>query len=333
MDLVFYISYPYSLRSSYSAYHSDSFIPAVMKHPSPVLAAAILLATRSTLAIGLDITNTDSVIHAAQTIASSVMATYSNSSGVPGLFSSPYYWWESGLAWDTMINYWSLTGDSTYNQLVGEALLFQRGPNNDYMPPNQTKTEGNEDQSFWALSAMTAAERGLPIPQNVTNPPASWVRLAQNVFEAQAARWDTTTCRGGLRWQIFSFNAGYTYKNSLSNGNFVQLAARLGLYTGNRTYTDWAQNVTEWSVKSALINETGAVWVSIMDEWRRLTGAHADMYTIAIQDGFTITTNCSDVNHIQWSANAGTYLSGAAYAVNAVRLLKTTLCPHLHYVQ
>ena len=40
-----------------------------------------------------------------------------------------------------MIEYWYYTGDSTYNDVVIQGLLAQVGPDNDYMPPNQTKTE------------------------------------------------------------------------------------------------------------------------------------------------------------------------------------------------
>ncbi|ODQ76852.1 hypothetical protein LIPSTDRAFT_102095 [Lipomyces starkeyi NRRL Y-11557] len=32
-----------------------------------------------------------------------------------------------------------------------------------------------------------------------------------------AGRWDTSTCNGGLRWQIFESNSGYDYKNTISN--------------------------------------------------------------------------------------------------------------------
>ena len=42
---------------------------------------------------------------------------------------------------DQMIHYWFYTGDDTYNDIVTQALLAQVGPDNDYMPPNQTKTE------------------------------------------------------------------------------------------------------------------------------------------------------------------------------------------------
>ena len=40
-----------------------------------------------------------------------------------------------------MVEYWYYTGDDTYNDVVMQALLAQVGPNNDFMPPNQTKTE------------------------------------------------------------------------------------------------------------------------------------------------------------------------------------------------
>ncbi|KAK5133510.1 hypothetical protein LTR08_007647 [Meristemomyces frigidus] len=254
----------------------------------------ILLAADSSSAINLDINSVDSVSNAAQGVASNIMTMYSNTSEIPGLFPTPYYFWEGGLAWDSMINYWALTGDATYNPLVGEALLYQRGPNDNFMPQNQTTTEGNDDQSYWALAAMTAAERGLPVPQSDSALAVTWAELAQNVFDSQTARWDEATCGGGLRWQIFTFNNGYNYKNSASNGNLVQLAARLALYTGNATYSDWAQKVTQWSLDVGLIaNEDGVVF-----------------------DGFDTTTNCSSPNHIQWTASAGTYLSGAAYASN-----------------
>jgi mannan endo-1,6-alpha-mannosidase len=40
-----------------------------------------------------------------------------------------------------MTAYQAFTGDTQYNSLIGEALQAQKGPNNDYMTPNQTKSE------------------------------------------------------------------------------------------------------------------------------------------------------------------------------------------------
>lgn len=78
------------------------------------------------------------------------------------------------------------------------------------MPTNQTRTEGNDDQVFWAFAAITASELKFPPPQEGY---PSYTAMAQAVFNLQAGRWDEADCGGGLRWQIFPLNVGYTYKN------------------------------------------------------------------------------------------------------------------------
>lgn len=114
--------------------------------------------------------------------------------------------------WGALMDYWATTGDSTYNDLVMQAMLFQVGPNKDYMPPNVTASLGNDDQGFWGMSAMLAAELKFPDPPSDK---PQWLALAQSVFNTQAdpARHDST-CNGGLRWQIPFANNGYDYKNS-----------------------------------------------------------------------------------------------------------------------
>lgn len=141
-----------------------------------------------------------------------------NQSGqTPGILPGPppagdYYWWEGGALWGTLIDYWKLTGDDSYNAVVTESMLFQVGPNEDYMPPNVTASLGNDDQGFWGMSAMLAAENNFPNP-DADKP--QWLALAQAVFNTQAdpSRHDDT-CGGGLRWQIPFANNGYNYKNS-----------------------------------------------------------------------------------------------------------------------
>lgn len=114
--------------------------------------------------------------------------------------------------WGTYMDYWKCTGDATYNAKVIQAMQFQTGDDNDYQPGNVTLSLGNDDQGFWGMSAMLAAELKFP------NPPEDrpgWLALAQAVFNTQAApdRHDKT-CNGGLRWQIPPTNNGYDYKNS-----------------------------------------------------------------------------------------------------------------------
>lgn len=208
----------------------------------------------------------------------------------PGLLPTPYYWWEAGSMLGSLIDYWYYTGDTQYNELTSQGLLFQVGPNNDYMPPNQTLTEGNDDQGFWGLSVMSAAEYKFP------DPPAGkpgWLALAQAVFNTQAARWEDADCAGGLRWQIFNWNNGYDYKNSISQACFFNLAARLFLYTGNATYGEWAVKTWDWMQH-----------VKFMDE------------NYYVYDGAHIESGCTDITPYQWTYNAGNFLLGAAAMYN-----------------
>lgn len=152
------------------------------------------------------------------------------------------------------------------------------------MPANQTKTLGNDDQSFWGLASLSAYEAKLPEPTS-----GSWLDFAKNVFDTQTVRWDTQSCGGGLRWQIFTFNNGYNYKNSASNGQLFLLAARLAEQTQNATYADWANKVYAWSADIGLVTDDQQVY-----------------------DGTDDNQNCSTINHIQWTANHATFMEGAA---------------------
>ncbi len=141
------------------------------------------------------------------------------------------------------------------------------------------------------MSAMTAAELNFP------NPPADqpqWLALAQAVFNTQVPRLDQN-CGGGLRWQAYNFLNGYDYKNSIANGCFFNIAARLAAYTGNATYATYAENTWDW-IRS----------VGFMD----------DSYNI--YDGAHVETNCTDINRVQFSYNAGIFTLGAAVMYNFV---------------
>jgi mannan endo-1,6-alpha-mannosidase len=76
-----------------------------------------LLAAQSARAITLDTTDANSIKQAASTIAHGMMSYYSGNEtgGTPGLLPGPYYWWEAGAMFGSLIDYWYYTGDSTYN--------------------------------------------------------------------------------------------------------------------------------------------------------------------------------------------------------------------------
>ena len=139
---------------------------------------------------------------------------------------------------------------------------------------------------------MDAAELAFPNPPS-TDP--SWLSLAQAVFNDQVLRWETGACGGGLRWQIYPFNAGYDYKNTISNGGLFQLAARLARYTGNQTYADWAEKTYDWIAGTPILAANYQVW-----------------------DGTSRTGNCSGAVETYWTYNVGTLISGCAYMYNFV---------------
>lgn len=212
--------------------------------------------------------------------------------------------------WGALIDYWHYTGDMSYVNTTTESLLFQTGPRNNYMPPNWTASLGNDDQAFWALSTMAAAEVRFPDPPE--DDLRQWLALTQAVFNTQAHpdRHDNT-CNGGLRWQIPPSNNGYNYKNSgstplyiqcnpaltrssaIANACFFNIGARLARYTSNTTYYSWAYDTYDWLKKVQYIDA----------EYNVYDGAH-------------VYHNCTDINKAQFSYNAGMLLQGAAFMYN-----------------
>ncbi|KAI1168958.1 glycoside hydrolase family 76 protein [Nemania serpens] len=240
----------------------------------------------------VDFSNDDSIKQAASTVAYGLLKYYTgnNTGDTPGNLPDPYFWWEAGAMFGTMIDYWFYTGDESYVNVTTQAMLHQVGDDKDYMPTNQTRTLGNDDQGFWAMAAMSAAENNFP------NPPPDqpqWLALAQAAFNEYVDRWDPDTCGGGLRWQVFTFNNGFNYKNSISNGCFFNIAARLARYTGNQTYADWAERVWDWMTEVQFID------------------ADFNVY-----DGAGVEDGCATISKPQWTYNAGIFLHGAAVMYN-----------------
>lgn len=141
---------------------------------------------------------------------------------------------------------------------------------------------------------MLAAETTFPDPPSDR---PQWLALAQAVFNTQASpdRHDDL-CGGGLRWQIPPTNNGYDYKNSITNGCFFNLGARLYRYTGNRTYSDWATRTWDWMTRTGLIENS----------------------TYAIYDGAGTKDNCAKINKLEFSYNNAIFAQGAAFMYNAV---------------
>ncbi|KAH0429494.1 hypothetical protein CcaCcLH18_08414 [Colletotrichum camelliae] len=270
--------------------------------PSALSAALLVLSSLPGSAAELKISSHDEIVESSSKLAKSLFTFYEGDKPgkIPGILPGPpyyfdrtgdYYWFQGAAFWQTYLDYQHLTGDDSFQASVLKGMAFQVGPNNDYMPPNWTASLGNDDQCFWGSAALQAAEYQLP---NADGKP-SWIDLAKNVWTTQASpdRHDET-CGGGLRWQVPFSNNGYDYKNSISNGCFLSMSARLARYTGNATYAEQAEKTWDWlSTVGFIDNKTSAVY----------DGAHVD-------------SNCTDIAKFQWSQNAAVLIEGAAFMYN-----------------
>lgn len=250
----------------------------------------------ATSALELEVGDKESVCNAATSIINGMMDYYEGIryGGAVGMFQPPYYWWIAGEAFGGMIGTWEMCNNDTYETIIFDALMHQRGSQNNYVPANQSTTEGNDDQAFWGFAVLEAAER------NFTNPPADqpgYIALAQAVYNTMNSRWDDSYCGGGLRWQIFQWNSGYDYKNTISNAGLFVISARLARYTGNDTYVDTAEKVWDWLEEIKFVVEDGD--------------------SLNVYDGANIgTNNCSTIHNQEWTYNYAILLAGSAYLYN-----------------
>ncbi|KAM0283397.1 hypothetical protein ACHAQH_002520 [Verticillium albo-atrum] len=260
-------------------------------------ALLILGCLATTQAQGYSVSTDDDIRESASTLAYDLMLFYDgNQTGMtPGLLPGPpqdglgdYYWSQAATMMSTLVDYWHLTGDTTYNDVVRQGMVHQAGEDHDYLPSNQTATMANDDQGFWGMAAMLAAENQFPDPED-----DQWLALAQAVWDAQAQRIDDR-CGGGLAWTVFPFQNGYNYKNSISNGIFFNLGARLARYTGNDTYLQHAEATWDWLWAANYIDH---------ENWRVYDGGHVEH-------------NCTEINKATFSANIAVLTQGAAFIYN-----------------
>lgn len=170
--------------------------------------------------INLQVESPSSIKDAASTIADDMMTFYTGDEPgqIPGLLPGSlncdpgvednYCWWQAGAMWGALINYWQYTGDDSHNADIQQSILHQRGPLDNFNPPNHSSSMGVDDQAFWAFSALDAVEANFP---EVDGAP-SWLSLAQGLYNFQMNLWDPLTCGGGFRWQVVPLNNGYNLK-------------------------------------------------------------------------------------------------------------------------
>jgi mannan endo-1,6-alpha-mannosidase len=213
------------------------------------------------------LTFTDSVKSWSKDLASSIINSYykTRPASLDGLFydfpvnqntSAQTGWAESASIWDALIGYSHMTGDLQYNDIIAEALYAQMGPKQDFVLGGTDKLP-NDEQSQWALTALSAAEYGFPKP--IPGKP-TFFNLARNVFSSQVSRWDPKTCNGGLPVFVGDKSGKFTSKNAHSASSFFLLGARLNKLTGEKVFAQWAERQFEWAQQSGLIGKKFEVY-------------------------------------------------------------------------
>jgi mannan endo-1,6-alpha-mannosidase len=101
--------------------------------------AALAACVQLGQALDLDVSSPDSIRSAASTLAHGLMNYYQNNkTDTPaasiGTLPPPLYWWEAGAVWGSLIDYWAYTKDTSFNDVVMQAMMAQKGTGNDYLP-------------------------------------------------------------------------------------------------------------------------------------------------------------------------------------------------------
>lgn len=77
----------------------------------------------------------DSIKDVASKVAKQLVAQYATIDdkgvhvlgGYPGILYPPYYWWQAGAMFGTILDYYHYTGDDQYNEMVREGLIHNFG--------------------------------------------------------------------------------------------------------------------------------------------------------------------------------------------------------------
>lgn len=220
-------------------------------------------------------------------------------------------WWQSGVVWDTILDYSSATSDWRFGIRIEEALNANQGPGANFdrgardINGSRMEQVANDDILWWALASMKAAELNLGGKKD------HWLTLAANTWKLMKRRWeeDSAFCGGGIRWQLPGrtlpgWEGTIRYKQTISNGMFFQLSARLFDYTGEATYEEMANTIWDWLAgeKVQFIKQSEPLW--------EIRDGHAGEDLPADQ-----ATKCEPDGtgeKKQWTYNTGVLLFGSA---------------------
>jgi len=210
-------------------------------------------------AASLDVTDKDALGTASHQVAANLIKLFQESTGGDGAFNqASNSWFVSGEMWGGIFDHSRWTGDKSFDTIAATALgnasyNEQQDLLGGDMRTFNEKTLGkwNDDISWWALSMMA----GVEIYGNDAVMPGSgkFITVAATTWAENLEQWDNQ-CGGGIYWSRDRTDSGRkNYKNTITNGEFMALGARLAYMTRNMTYLDWSVKAYDWMKNVGMI--------------------------------------------------------------------------------
>ncbi|KAI1640799.1 putative glycosyl hydrolase [Biscogniauxia mediterranea] len=209
----------------------------------------------------------------AQAAVEAMMTLYNETTG---RWEDAGPWWHSGLALQATLDYMKLTGSRDYLAKANYTVQVQRQPL-DWWPEGggDFRADSTDDTGWWALAMTTMYE--------VTGD-TEYLDIAKEDEAYMYNYWNTTTCGGGLIWDI----PDRTYHNAISNELYLELTATLhNLIPGDTLYLNRSLAEWEWFKASGMINAEHLV-----------------------NDGLTDDAACVNNGMETWTYNQGVILRG-----------------------
>ncbi|KAI1139436.1 glycoside hydrolase family 76 protein [Hypoxylon sp. FL0543] len=204
------------------------------------------------------------------------MALYDNTTGLWDPNNPGSSWWQSGVALWTLCDYMIKSGSRDYLPQALNTVEIQRAPLS-WWPEGggDFRADSTDDTGWWALAMTSLYE---------LTDDEEYLNIAKEDEAYMFDYWNTTTCGGGLIWNI----PNRTYHNAISNELYLELTAKLhnlipdDTYYLNHSLLEWS-----WFNKSGMINSQNLV-----------------------NDGLTDDTACVNNGMTTWTYNQGVILGG-----------------------
>ncbi|KAI1771094.1 glycoside hydrolase family 76 protein [Hypoxylon cercidicola] len=217
-----------------------------------------------------------SEVDMARAAVDSMMALYDNATGLWDPDNPGGSWWQSGVALWALSEYMVKSGSRDYLAQAQNTVDIQRAPL-EWWPEGggDFRADSTDDTGWWAL-AMTSMYQ--------LTGDDEYLDIAKEDEAYMTNYWNTTTCGGGLIWNI----PNRTYHNAISNELYLELTATLhNLIPDDTLYLNHSLMEWEWFNNSGMINSQNL-----------------------INDGLTDDATCINNGATTWTYNQGVILGG-----------------------